>query len=379
MTLILSYRKNLRTKSTKLHLSGQSFIGFIEGAKSNSTLGFYSRYLLPPFALKVNATQGDLLDRIQITWEVDALGPSPNEGFNIYRDGIFLATVGSNIRSYNDFNVIAGVAYSYIIRGLNNFGEGTPSYALGFQVPNGVVTGWVQTRNGNPVPDALVTLMPMQGFSLKFDPQDGAAGYNDTINPFFPTVGSDWTMAFWIKTNIAAANGSVIHLNSTPLYIKAIPSTSSDEGIEIATAESGGTVFSATFPNSTKNNWHHIALSQNGNIGRLYIDGILKNQGPLTPVANVDTLYMGAQAGLGGWDGLIDEFRIYHDQLDELDLAEIMETTASSLTPGLSHYWKMDEELGEKSYDIKNRHTKKDIIGSSQRVMEQVPHFWLSQ
>ncbi|MBK9742749.1 MAG: hypothetical protein IPO94_07160 [Saprospiraceae bacterium] len=69
-------------------------------------------------------------------------------------------------------------------------------------------------------------------------------------------------MAFWIKTNIAVANGSVIHLNSTPLYIKAIPSTGGDEGIEIATAESGGTVFSATFPDSTKNNWHHIALSQ---------------------------------------------------------------------------------------------------------------------
>ncbi|MBK8829205.1 MAG: hypothetical protein IPO26_21755 [Saprospiraceae bacterium] len=64
-------------------------------------------------------------------------------------------------------------------------------------------------------------------------------------------------------------------------------------------------------------------------------------------VASVDTLYMGAQAGLGGWDGLIDEFRIYHDQLDELDLAEIMETTASSQTLGLSHYWKMDEELGK--------------------------------
>jgi hypothetical protein len=202
----------------------------------------------------------------------------------------------------------------------------------------------------------MVTLMPMQGFSLKFDPQDGAMASNDSINPFFPSVGSDWTMAFWIKTNTAATNGSVIHLNSTSLYIKAIPSTSGDEGIEIATAESGGTVFSATFPDSTKNNWHHVSLSFNGGIGKLYIDGVLKNQGPLTPVTSVDTLYMGAQAGLGGWDGLIDEFRIYHDQLDELDLAEIMETTASSQTLGLSHYWKLDEELGEKSYDIKNRH-----------------------
>ena len=101
-------------------------------------------------------------------------GPSPNAGFNIYRDGIFLATVDSNIRSYNDFNVITGHPYIYTVRGINAFGEGTPGTALGFQVPNGVVTGWVSTVSGNAVPDALVTLTPMQGFSTKYGAMDGA-------------------------------------------------------------------------------------------------------------------------------------------------------------------------------------------------------------
>ena len=134
---------------------GQTFVGYMEDLNNTSTLGFYSRFLLPPFALKVNATQGDLLDRIQITWEIDALGPSPNNGFNIYRDDVFLATVGPNIHNYNDFNVIAGKAYVYTVRGLNAYGEGTSSDALGFQVPNGVVTGWVSTLSGSPVPGAL--------------------------------------------------------------------------------------------------------------------------------------------------------------------------------------------------------------------------------
>lgn len=350
-----SVNKSKTTKYKTASAVGQVITGVMENDGYSTNIGFYGRYLLPPFKVKVNATQGDLLDRIQLTWQIDALGPSPNEGFNIYRDNIFLATVGSNIRNYNDFNVIAGVAYTYTVTGLNGYGEGSPSEALGFQVPNGVVTGWVQTTNGSPVPDALVTLMPMQGFALKFEATDGATANRDLTNPFMPTSGNDWTMTFWIKTNTSAANGSVIHLSPSPLRIKTIASASGHEGIEVATNEVGGTVLSAEFPDSTKNNWHHVALTYNSGVGRLYIDGVLKNQASLAPVALVDTLKMGAKAGVGGWNGSLDEFRIYHTYLDELDFGEVMEGTASSLTPGLTHYWKMDEELGEKSYDVKKR------------------------
>ncbi len=358
-TAYFNYGSIARSKNQKYrHASvvGQTFVGFTENATYNTNLGFFSRYLLPPFALQVNATQGDLLDRIQLSWTVDGLGPSPNEGFNIYRDDIFLATVGPNIRNYNDFNVIAGLAYTYNVRGINAYGEGKPSYALGFQVPNGVVTGWVQTRNGNPVPNALVTLMPMQGYSAKFSEMDGASAAKDTSNAFMPISGNDWTMTFWLKTNTAAANGSIIHLDPIPFYVKALPSTSGNEGIEIATSATGGTILSAQFPDSTKNGWHHVALSWNDGVSRLYIDGLLNNQASLASIGVVDTLLMGAKAGIGGWDGYLDEFRIYDRQLDELDLLEVMEGTASSQTPFLSHYWKMDEELGEKSYDLKKRH-----------------------
>lgn len=347
-----------RSKNQKYrHASvvGQTFVGFTENAAYNSNLGFFSRYLLPPFALQVTATQGDLLDRIQLSWTVDGLGPSPNEGFNIYRDDIFLATVGPNIRNYNDFNVIAGLAYTYTVRGLNAYGEGNPSSALGFQVPNGVVTGWIRTKNGSAVPDATVTLMPMQGFSAKFGILDGATSLQEPTNPFLPPVGLPWTMAFWIKTNNAFGISSLLHLDSLPFYIRPLPSVFGQEGIEIGTAILGETIMSAQFPDSTKNGWHHVAVSWSEGVSRLFVDGVLKNQASLSPLGSAGSLLLGAKSGLPGWDGLIDEFRIYHRQLDELDLVEVMEGTASSQTVGLSHYWKMDEELGEKSYDIKNR------------------------
>ncbi|MDQ3017656.1 MAG: hypothetical protein M3R25_13180, partial [Bacteroidota bacterium] len=358
-TAFFNYGSQARSKNQTYKTSiavGQTFVGYMEDLYNNTSVGFYSRFLLAPFALKVLATQGDLLDRIQVSWEIDALGPSPNEGFNIYRDGVFLATVGANIRNYNDFNVIPGTPYIYTVRGLNAYGEGASSDALGFQVPNGVVTGWISTLSGSPVPDALVTLTPMQGFSALFGTEDGAfalAGANQ--NPFLPATGNDWTMTFWMKTDNASSNASVIHMGTTPLYIRATNSATGNEGVEVSTTANGAPFLIATFPDSNKTSWHHVALSFDGasNQGRLYVDGMLNSIAPMTAVSSPDSLNI---AGNGDWTGRLDELRIYQRKLDELDFSQIMEGTASSQTPFLSHYWKMDEELGEKSYDIMKRH-----------------------
>ncbi len=363
-TAFFNFGSTARAKNQKYGSAfavGQTFVGYMDGLLNNTTLGFYSRFLLAPFPLKVTATQGDLLDRIQLSWEIDALGPTPNEGFNIYRDNIFLATVGSNIRNYNDFNVIPGIPYNYTVRGLNVYGEGASSTALGFQVPNGVVTGWVQTANGSPVPDALVMLTPMQGFSAKFGPLDGAVSmYNDYADTtrFMPDVGEDWTMAFWIKTDLATANAGIIQLAPFPLYIRAQNSAGGHEGVHIALTANGAPIMSGAFPDSTKNGWHHVALTFDGSAeqGRLYIDGALASLSHLDVIPLADTLNIGSQTGgTGAWTGRIDELRMYHLQLDELDFAEVMMGTASSLTPGLTHYWKMDEEQGTRSFDVLHR------------------------
>ena len=258
---------------------GQNFVGFTESNSNSTYLGFYGRYLLPPFALQVNATQGDLLDRIQLSWTVDGLGPSPNEGFNIYRDGIFLATVSSNIRNYNDFNVIAGVAYTYSVRGINAYGEGSPSYALGFQVPNGVVTGWIKTKSGSPVTDAVVTLMPMQGFSAKFDKMDGAVASVGSDSTFVP-ANENWSMTFWIKTDSASNQAKIISAGEILLFIRAKNIGPTIEGIEVANSPGGAPFLSATFDGTARNEWVHVALSFEDVTGimKIYLNGVLTNQ-----------------------------------------------------------------------------------------------------
>lgn len=342
---------------------GQVFTGYIDNSSNNSTVGFYGRYLLPPFGLKVEATQGDLLDRIQLSWEIDALGPLSTEGFNIYRDGIFLATVGPNIRNYNDFNVIAGVAYQYSVRGVNAYGEGAESFALGFQVPNGVVTGWINTLSGSPVPNAQVTLMPMQGFSARFGAEDQAISAISADSTFLPENG-DWTITFWSKTDTATNNAKIISIGEILLYVRAINSNTGTEGIEVANLPGAAPFLSAPFADSLKHSWNHVTLSfeKENQILRIYINGQLINQAIFMNMATQGEvasseifLKLGNTGDPGGWKGKLDELRIYHTLLGELDIPEIMHGTASSQTQGLYYYWKMDEELGNKSYDIKNR------------------------
>ena len=341
-------------------LLGQPLVGQSNTTKFISDHGFYSQFLLPPLQPNLVASQGELLDRIQLSWAVNPLGSAPNEGFNIFRDGIFLDYVGPQIRNYNDFNVIAGRPYTYTIQGINAFGDGAKGEALGFQVPNGVVTGQVQSQNNQPVPNALVTLLPMQGFSAGFGSEDGAWAIADTLFPFLPEAGDDWTITFWMQTDAAQNNSNIVRLGESDILIEAIESASGQEGVEVSI--NNGSLFSGSFDNETKNGWHHVTLANDAisNISRLYIDGKLVVQNTTSTVSDIDSLIIGdihsSTNGNSGWDGRIDEFRIYHTLFNELDIPEIMEGTASSQTEHLTHYWKMDEELGEKSYDVINRY-----------------------
>jgi hypothetical protein len=172
-----------------------------------------------------------------------------------------------------------------------------------------------------------------------------------------PAAGGSWTMAFWIKTDSAANNGGVIRLRDSNLYFRALNSSAGNDGIEISTTATGASIFSATFPDSTRHGWHHITLSysSNGGQGRLYLDGSLVAIHAMSALGNINGVDIAGLIGQGTWSGKLDELRIYHKLLEEADLGEIMMSTATSLTPDLAYYWKFDEEQGTGSFDIVNR------------------------
>ncbi|MEQ1745218.1 MAG: LamG-like jellyroll fold domain-containing protein [Saprospiraceae bacterium] len=345
--------KNL-SRRTKLTI-GQMVVGLAQGTDSSSYYGYWTSFLVAPLPPLVTASQGELLDRIQLTWSNNPLGPFPNQGFKIFRDGVFLAAVDSKTRNYNDFNVIAGRPYNYEVRGINIYGEGQPGKAIGFQVPNGVVTGWVQTPNGNPVPNTLIALTPLQGFSAMFGFDDGALYRDTSAAGFMPAASAPWSISFWIKTDSAGADATILQLDQPYLLnIRPLVSSSGQEGISVD--RGAATLLSAAFPNATKKDWHHVVLNFNNDQLRLYVDGALAAQNASPgPDYSAKELNLGTRAGTGRWRGKLDELRIYHRSLDELDLDEVGNNTASSFTTDLELYWKIDEQLGTKSFDIMRR------------------------
>jgi len=364
-TFFFNYGGGTNVRNLKYKQSfaiGMPLVGPSSSAAYFGSFGFWSRFVAPPGAPTVVATQGDLLDRIQVSWNLDPLSSAPENGFKIYRDGIFLAQVDKTVNNYNDFNVIAGRPYIYEVRGGNQYGNGAVGTALGFQVPNGVVTGWVQTLNGNPVPDALVALTPMQGFSAKFLVGEGAGADNTGLpgGSFLPThPDSSWSLCFWVKTESVTPNAGIISIpsevpNTVPIPLNIRGEVGGQPGISV---DYGGVpLLSKAFDTPGKDGWQHVAITFEEGRYRLFINGVLEALMPGAELPPTKDLFIGTLTGFNGWAGKLDELRIYHNVvLDELSLAMVMEGTASRLTPGLRYYWKMDEELGDKSFDVIGR------------------------
>ncbi|MFM8372372.1 MAG: hypothetical protein ACKOCO_08295, partial [Bacteroidota bacterium] len=229
-TVLLNYGFANNSFSTQYRTSGTVGQPLVETGLSTSNVlvtGYWSQFLVPPLPPTVSASQGDFLDRIQVNWRPNPLGAAPTGGYKLFRDGVYQALLDPNTFNYNDYNVIAGKAYKYSVRGVNEYGDGCPTESVGFMVPNGTVTGWVSSPNANPVTDVLVSLMPLQGYSLVLDadPLSGAHGGAVAIdttsgNKYFPLTGSqDYTLTFWVK-NKGNHTGTLIEFDGYPLEVR---------------------------------------------------------------------------------------------------------------------------------------------------------------
>ncbi|MEL6926738.1 MAG: hypothetical protein AAFO94_22045, partial [Bacteroidota bacterium] len=110
---------------------GQPMIGTYFSAENQGGLGFWSRLQLAPLPPMATASEGDYPDRVLVEWGIDPLSPSAKEGFNLYRDGAFLAHLDGSTQQYIDFNVVPGNFYDYEVRGVNKYGEGKARGAVG--------------------------------------------------------------------------------------------------------------------------------------------------------------------------------------------------------------------------------------------------------
>ena len=339
---------------------GQTAIGsHADMTGLNGGFGFWSRFLAPPLAPAMMASEGDFTDIIALEWIPDPLSPSSTDGFKIYRDGFFLEAVDDQTFTFVDFNVIAGKFYSYEVSGVNQFGEGTKAQTLGFLNPNGVVTGQIKSFSGNPVPEAVVTLTPTLGAAIAFDGVDDMAFTE--YNAAFPR--RTFTLSCWVKLEGTNDHTGIFDFGShlgKNWWLHTLPDTT-DKGIRFGIGRSVGDVteMSYVFPSATEDDWHYVAATYNGSSLLLYVDGELIETA-VASIAETDRpLFFGKKSDhTAFFNGKLDELRMFDRQLSQTELQTFMNRTVSANTEGLVGYWKFDEGIGTKAFGQSDLRTK---------------------
>lgn len=327
-------------------LTGQAF-----SPNRSTEGGFWARYLLPPLPTIVRASEGDFADRIELSWALDPLSSGVTEGFHIYRNGSLLSVLGPNARNYIDFNVQAGEFYEYEIAGINAFGEGRPGGNVGFVNPNGVVTGSIRTTSNNPVAGVEVALQPTKGYALDFDGQEDylCVSYQDTLPK------EAFTVMLWAKIGNQYDRSGIIDLGSDVNHNWWIETTPAgqNKGVVIGLGNgSGRAELMYEYPTGP-NIWHQITLTYADGKGVLYVDG------QFAGTLNGEVAHLPARFNIGSdrtqarlFKGQLDDIRIFNRVLKQSEIIAYQKITLSSNTEGLIAYWKFDEGMGSKTFDV---------------------------
>jgi hypothetical protein len=337
---------------------GQPLVGSITSQPYTSEYGIWSILRMPPQAPAVMASQGDFPDRVLINWSEDPLGPTSSEGFIVLRDDAYLTSVDPGISQFIDFNVQAGEFYEYKIIGKNTFGDGVAGVSVGFVNPNGVVSGKIQTSNGNPVPGAMVTLTPTIGQSLAF----GGEGENICISYDEALPTDMFTVSAWVKIGDSHDSDGIIDLGSDLNKNFWIHTTPANMGKGVVAGVGDGTAHEMAYefeddPNTVgtdeRDEWHHVAVVYGGGSMILYVDGQFKRSVQANIVNEPALFSIGSRRDQSGFfEGNLDDIRIYNRLLTQTEIVSTKDITANKFTEGLVGYWKFDEGLGTKVFDI---------------------------
>ena len=340
--------------NTKIQLSatvGQTITGNFFGSGVKGGYGFWAGFTMPPKPPTVVASQGDLEDRIEIKWTPDPLSPAATS-YKVYRNNSLLATLDGETYSFMDFNVIAGTFYTYSVSGINTSGEGNRSSALGHVNPNGVVTGRITSSTGNPVVETVVTISPTLGSSLRFTGDDMAF---TQYHQKFPK--SNFTVSAWIKLDSTNDNTAILDMGSNlnkNWWLHTLPA-STGKGVRFGVGKGGSqkTELNFTFPVETESDWHNIAASYNGNAFLLYVDGNLVGSTATTISLDSVSLFLGQTPTASRFfKGHLDELRFFNRQLAQTEVQMFMKQSGNSDANGLVAYWKFDEGVGNKAFDL---------------------------
>jgi len=151
------------------------------------------------------------------------------------------------------------------------------------------------------------------GMAMKFN---ATSGQDVVLENYNGVNGNNArTVACWVKAETQLGNVGMVHWGASGTYSRA--SFKFQKAGQIRFEWQGGGINSVALVND--NIWHHVAYSYNGTKVKLYVDGVLDTEFEATTIntgnAGETNVTIGSQAGGARYKGLMDDVRIYDQEL----------------------------------------------------------------
>ena len=298
---------------------------------SGGTIAFSDR----PFAAAIADFDGDGSEDVAITrWEADSVNVYYGNGDGTFRPIPTVVTVGDNplFIAVADFDKDGRTDIA-----VTNYNGGSVTILLNktgvcMTLPEGMISWWNGDDNWDDIIGVNEGVMMNgatfasgkvdQAFSL-----DGTDDYVQVVSPEdLPLGNSARTIALWFRTPrdlTMSADSSLVQYGT--------PSGAQMFGL-ITSGNAPGKLYfyghSSDLAGTTTiqpDIWYHGAVTYDGSILRLYVNGQLETHGPMTlnTVMDGNGLTVGYRPGVSYWDGLIDEVQIFNRALSGEEIAAI--------------------------------------------------------
>lgn len=193
--------------------------------------------------------------------------------------------------------------------------------------------------------DVTTNATPISNFALEFD---GTAQYVAVTDAPAFDIDTDWTIEAWIKTpstgqqnivsQIVANTGYSFFKIGGNLYLQYYSSGGFQNGANSLVVAAG----------IDDDQWHHVAVSQNGVNGKIYVDGaLIHDVDVLLPIdETTEEVRIGYEDFVGAYTGSIDEVRFWDYQRSDSEIATYYDSELVGNESGLAAYYSFNDGTG---------------------------------
>jgi rhamnogalacturonan endolyase len=267
------------------------------------------------------------------------------------RGGPYTAVVTNiAVAAYGDTNVVAATRYYYVVTAVNSVGESTNSAEV-VAGDNPALTLYLpfDENAGTNATDATGhgwNGVLLNGASWIAGKYASAANLNGTSNYIslpadVVSTLADFTIAAWVNQTSVTNWARVFDFgNGTASYMMLTPRAVSSSGtmrFAITVASTGGEQ-QINGPSALPTGWHHVAVTLNGTVGILYVDGVaVGTNSALTLKPSSLNLTTQNYIGKSQWpdpylNGRVDDFRIYNGALSAAQISALVSSPSFAPT-----------------------------------------------